>query len=84
MHEQPNRRPAERDATVDGAVLGLLLHGEARGPWSIDEVVREIAAAEQITAIDSLTRLHGAGLVHRLGDFVFATRAAVEFDAIAT
>lgn len=41
-----------------------------------EEVSREIG--DPVEAADSLARLHGAGIVHRLQDFVFATRAAVE------
>lgn len=72
MHDQ--RSPAEADDQNDAAVLSLLLDLDAQRPWSIDEVAREIGDSLAVT--DSLARLHGAGLVHRLGGFVFATRAA--------
>lgn len=57
---------------IDKAVLGLLLEDERL--WSVDEVVREIGTP---AASGSLARLYGTGLVHRRGEFVFATRAAV-------
>lgn len=64
---------------IDLAVLTLLLDGHA-GLWSVDEVAREIGDP---LAGDSLARLYGAGLVHRCGEFVFATRAAVRVAQIA-
>jgi hypothetical protein len=61
---------------VDQAVLDLLLHGDAAGPWAEEELVREIG--NDVTVADALARLRGAGLLHRLeGGFVFASRAAV-------
>lgn len=64
---------AEGEDRVDVAVLGLLL-GDDR-LWSVEEVGREIG--DPVEVADSLARLYGAGLVHRLEDFAFATRAAV-------
>jgi hypothetical protein len=43
-------------------------------------VVREIG--DRIAILDSLVRMHGAGLAHLCGDFVLATRAALRFDAL--
>jgi hypothetical protein len=65
--------PAEQDAQIDGAVLGLLL--DSRHPLSVVEVAREIK--DEIAATDAVNRLTGAGLAHRSGAFVFPTRAAV-------
>jgi hypothetical protein len=81
MHEQTNPRPpAEDDAIVDGAILDMLLHDEPQGVWSVEEVAR--ALDDALAAADAIARLHAAGLVHRLGDFVFATRAAVRCAAL--
>ena len=61
---------------MDQAVLDLLLHGDAAGPWAEEELVREIG--DHIAVTDALARLGGVGLLHRLGGgFVFASRAAV-------
>ena len=70
---------SEDEEKVDVAVLGLLLSTDR--PWSVDEVSREIG--DPVEAEDSLARLYGAGLVHRLQDFVFATRAAVQAARLA-
>jgi hypothetical protein len=73
MQDKGIETPAERDAETDSAVLGLLVYDHA-GLWSVAEVEREIG--NRVAAADSMARLHGAGLIHRLENFVFATRAA--------
>ncbi len=50
------------------------------GLWSIEELAREIG--KPIDIADSVHRLHGQGLVHRLEDFVFATHAAACSEAL--
>ncbi len=78
MQEQRILSPAEEDGQIDGAVLGLLIYPDSQRPWSIDEITREIGD----DTIDSLNRLYGAGLIHRLDGFVWATRAALMADEI--
>lgn len=64
------------DDGIDQAVLDLLLHGDAAGPWAEEELVREIG--DGVVVRDALARLRGAGLIHQVTDtFVFASRAAV-------
>ena len=71
--EPPARSEEEK---CDQAVLDLLLHGEAAGPWAEEELAREIG--DLLAVQDALARLYAAGLVHRLAEsFVFASRAAV-------
>jgi hypothetical protein len=72
MHNEPT--PAAREQRADADVLGLLLYDHMPHPWSDDEVAREFG--DPVEAADALSRLHRAGLVHRVGDFVFPTRAA--------
>lgn len=69
MHDQPN---------PDRAMLGVLLDRDAQRPWSEDEIEREIGSG----ATDCLNTLYAAGLIHRLGGFVWATRAALVADEI--
>jgi hypothetical protein len=57
-----------------------LLFGD-RLPWTVEEIVREVSA-EPLNAIDAIARLAGAGLVHRVGEFVFPTRTARRADEI--
>jgi predicted transcriptional regulator len=65
---------AEADDRTDSAVMGLLLDDESQRPWSEDELAREIG--DDLATADSLSRLHRAGLIHRIDPFVFATRPA--------
>jgi hypothetical protein len=53
--------------------------GEQR-PWSFGELVLELR--DPIGVQDALTRLHALGLVHRCGEFVWATRAAIAAGAM--
>jgi hypothetical protein len=77
----------EEDDQVQHAILALLLY-EHPGQRSIDEVVREMTdQPERVVARDAIVNalrdLVAAGLLHRNGQFVFATRAAVRFDELA-
>jgi hypothetical protein len=69
---QDERSPAEADANADASVLEFLTRDT--GLWSLDELSRELG--DRVSAVDAVARLNAAGLAHRLGDFVFATRAA--------
>ncbi|HSZ05433.1 MAG TPA: hypothetical protein VK778_09565 [Solirubrobacteraceae bacterium] len=79
MQHQRTLSPAEEDGIIDSGVLGLLIHRDEQRPWSKDEIDREIGQ----NTIDSLNRLYGAGLIHRLDGFVWATRAAIMADDLA-
>jgi hypothetical protein len=72
---------AEREDAVQGSVLSLLLlaHPAQR---SVEEVVCESTdrpdeCGARDAILNAIRDLAGAGLVHRHGPFVFATRAAV-------
>jgi len=72
---------ASDEEGIDRAVLSMLVHDPAQGLWAVDEVVREIGDGSAVA--DSLARLYGAGLVHRLEGFVFATRPALRAEQLA-
>jgi hypothetical protein len=55
------------------AILGLLLVPDDQRPWSI----AELEIGDEIATADAVAQLRGEGLLHRLGDFVFASLAAV-------
>lgn len=80
------RSPAEDDATVEAAVLRqLLAHHPAQ--LSLDELVREVAAEprdfSQRDAVERAVRdLGTAGLLHRGGELVQLSRAALRFDQL--
>lgn len=68
-------------SSAEAAILGLLLNFEAGSIWAVEEVVRQLSAP-RLDVVDALAELEAAGLLHRLGDFVFATRAASSFDRL--
>jgi hypothetical protein len=53
----------------------LLNDRDVQRPWSIHEIELEIGDA--IDVEDAVARLHGAGLLHKVGDYVWITRAAL-------
>ena len=80
--EEPIRVSDEEQA--EQAVLALLLEVHP-AQLSIDEVVRELTDrpdefAPRDRVNNALRDLAAAGLVHRHGAFVFASRAAVRFE----
>jgi hypothetical protein len=79
MQDEPNDTITDEDSPTEQTILMLLLTGR-QSVWSVDELVAEIG--RRLDTMDTLDRLKAAGLVHRCGDFVFATRAAVRFDGI--
>jgi hypothetical protein len=65
-------------------VLCVLLAPVGSGLYSMHEL--GVAAGDHDAAGFAVVELHASGLVHRLGEFVFATRAAVrarELDMLA-
>jgi hypothetical protein len=78
MHDQ-RIPPCEQDDSTDSAILGLLIDSQV--PWATSEVALEIGG--DVDATDGIARLAGAGLVHRLDGFVWATRAAVRGQRLA-
>ena len=74
MQEKGIGPVADRDAATDEAIMGLLV--EDRGPWATGGVQRMIGS--EIATADSLARLRRGKLVHQCGEFVFASRTALE------
>jgi hypothetical protein len=70
--------PAERMDGNEKVVLILLL--DDRLPWTLDELGRKLK--DHADAADAIATLSGDGLVHRLGEFVFPTRAARRSDEL--
>ncbi len=79
MRDQRSSRPcaARRSDDVQLVVLSLLLDAESPGPWSLEELARAVGC--ESAAAEAVVGLHAAGLAHRCGAFVFATRAASRF-----
>ncbi len=62
------------DSQDDNCILFYILGEPSPLPWTVDELGREMG--DPIAAHDAVGRLVGAGLLHRLGEFVFPTRVA--------
>ena len=73
MHDQTTPEAPEPMDLADQDLLSTLTDEDVHRPWSLDELARECGA----DAGESVGRLQRAGLIHRSGDFVWATRAAV-------
>jgi hypothetical protein len=64
------------EEAMDNSILGRLCK---EGPWEVPELVRELG----LGAKDSVGRLVGRGLAHRLeGDFVIASAAGRHANSI--
>jgi hypothetical protein len=70
--------PAECMDRNEKVVLILLL--DDRLPWTLDELGRKLK--DHVDAADAIATLSGDGLVHRLGEFIFPTRAARRSDEL--
>jgi DNA-binding GntR family transcriptional regulator len=81
MDQQGSCVMAERSSRSEAAILSLLLDMNSGCIWSAEELVRELSAP-RLDVLDALASLEGAGLVHRSGKFVFASRAASRFDQL--
>lgn len=80
--QSDDRLPAnENPGQIEQAIHGLLIYREEQRPWSVHEIELEIG--DSIAVADSIARLKGLGLLHRCGEFVWATRAALAADEIA-
>ena len=79
MVDQPSQDTpsAEHSELV---VLTLLLDDTTPAVWSIQELASELC--DPLGATDAVASLHGARLVHRCEQFVFATRAAWRFSRL--
>jgi hypothetical protein len=59
----------------DSTVLSRLRDPDLQAPASVDEIALEVGNRPE--AEDAIGRLQRAGLVHRLDNFVWATRVAL-------
>lgn len=72
---------AGQERQAESAILALLLNFDAGSLWSVEELIGQLSAS-RLEVIDGLASLQAAGLIHRIDDYVFATRAASTFDRL--
>lgn len=77
MQDQTTSASACEFDALQHTLLDLLLTDESPGLWSNEEIA--VAMGDPVVAVDAVDTLHAAGLLHRLGDFVFPTRAAARY-----
>jgi HD-like signal output (HDOD) protein len=75
MQVETTRTEAGEEERIDAAIIGLLLDASTSWPWSVEELTRELG--EKLAVEDGLASLYAAGLIHRSGELVFPTRAAI-------
>ncbi len=75
MQDETTRTEAEEANRIDAAIIGLLLDSGSSWPWSVEELTRDLG--DKLAVEDGLASLYAAGLIHRSGELVFPTRAAI-------
>ena len=80
MQEDPSPDSGDVLRTIEAGIYERLTRPDDQRPWAVSELVLDIG--DQLGVEDALTDLHGSGLVHRCGEFVWATRAALAAGAI--
>lgn len=81
MQDERSDIEPDEDERAERTILSLLLINESQRPWSVDEVALELDS--RVRAEDGIANLRAVGLVHRCGDFVFATRVALYMDRMS-
>jgi hypothetical protein len=80
MQETSTPKPDETLAAIESAIYTMLSVRDEQRPWSLHELQLEIG--HPLRTEDALRSLQGKGLVHRCGEFAWATRAALATEEI--
>lgn len=86
-HHHAKQSPAFGEDTVASAMLEMALEVHP-AHLNVDEAIRQLAfgssdLADQDAIRNAIHDLAGDGLLHRHGDFIFASRAAVRFNELS-
>jgi hypothetical protein len=85
MHDEPTRgRPLRDPDRTHMLVMQALLGGGHPWPWSVRELALELEDQlhDELLVPDAVVALQAAGLIHRIGAFVWPTRAAARMHEI--
>ncbi len=75
MQDETNPTGGRTDPeSTERVVLTLLLDPRSHGPWTAQELGRELG--DEVAAIDAVASLDAAGLVHLCRGLVFPSRSA--------
>ncbi len=75
MQDETTHTTAAEAERIEAAIIGLLLDSKTSWPWSVQELTLELG--DNLAVEDGLASLYAAGLIHRSGELVFPTRAAI-------
>jgi hypothetical protein len=68
--------PTKHDQkTAESCILDRLTDAEDQRPWSLAELIRDFG--DRLTTEDAISGLCASGLIHRCGELIFPTRAAL-------
>ncbi len=80
MHDestQPDMRPTIADLEHQSERVVLMVLLDDPGLWHLDEIKLQVHDTSRLEIEDAANRLRTHGLVHRIEDFVFVTRAGL-------
>jgi hypothetical protein len=81
MHDEPTGAAPPRDPErTQAVVMAQLLAGEHSWPWSVRELALELD--DELAAADAVVALQAAGLIHRVGGYVWPTRPAARMHSL--
>lgn len=77
---EPTREHEPELETVEAGILDRLIGPNDQRPWSVEELIRD--TGERLATVDAINSLQHIGLIHRCGDLIFPTRAALRADQL--
>ena len=92
LHQRTPGTTPDDPTHLKQALLSLLVCDQP-ALWSLAELDRTLAPSDaartgeqpsHVDVEDAVADLYAAGLIHRIGMYVFATRAALEAEQLAT
>jgi hypothetical protein len=75
MPDEGTSHTADMAGQIEKSIFEVLVDRDEQRPWSVAEIEQHMGGPFAIA--DSLMHLHRSGLIHRCGDFVWATRVAL-------